>query len=946
MNCHLQTFFGLERMVTEDPVALKNLIDNSTEIVRSLQVLGLPVKHWDTILVHVVASKLDNETHKHWELKLKKDELPTFQSLAEFLESRWQSLEMITNSKSQQQNPFQEENNKVQQSRQVNRQKVSTSTATNLGANTKNINCYYCGKQDHTITNCESKNYSSTNGAGINSTVVVNLSTNQKRVLLATAIVNIIKSSGETIPARALIDQASEQSITQTQLAKRLELLHKAESIPIIGVGQKIAQEKTSLVKAIIESRLDPTFKLEVEFCTMETITAPLPTKQIERKKWPHLKGLKLADENYHQSAPIQLLLGADVFEEIILDGIIKKIHNSPTAMNSTLGWLMLGKVEAKHHQVREIKVNCLQIGDNTKLENTLKAFWEMEEVPTLRKLTINEQCAENIFSQNISRTISGRYQVPLLFDPSKSSKVLGSSKQAALQMLYGMEKRFKNNHMLKERYHEYMQNLIKVTTVIDGTASATFLATRTLIQTAKDVSKQYLEAAEVIKRDFYMDDVSSGSNSIKSAMKLQSDLIKVLKDRGFILRKWFSNVKELMESVPLENRHDPQALVELIDSSIKTLGIYWNQKEDWFEFKVTAFTKNKLSKREVLSDIAKLFDPIGWLSPATNQQQPIQFETEEERRKSIRTMHITTYLEDIQMDKALKKQSDLHRLLRITSFILRWLPKNRHFKDNIPKAREISNALKSWIKFTQNQSFSVEINDCLNGDEITTKSKLLSLRPFLDSEGILRVGGRLRKSDLPYKSKHPIILPKKHHFTKLIIEQAHNLTLHGGVSLMSVSLSDYWIFGKTEQIKRVIKNCITCFPHRCKPQQQLMADLPRDRISKYQKGQHIACYIHEYNVLKRNNCNMVVSNVVLNALKNTPSCSEIYKCSRERCKYSCTRILPFLGVNTDTLKNDFGNLKLAIFMNFPDNEPKCTICKTCTCITRTFGDPCSLSIK
>ncbi|KAJ6638292.1 hypothetical protein Bhyg_11026 [Pseudolycoriella hygida] len=83
----------------------------------------------------------------------------------------------------------------------------------------------------------------------------------------------------------------------------------------------------------------------------------------------------------------------------------------------------------------------------------------------------------------------------------------------------------------------------------------------------------------------------------------------------------------------------------------------------------------------------------------------------------------------------------------------------------------------------------------------------------------------------------------------------------------------------------------------------------------------------------------MVVSNVVLNALKNTPSCSEIYKCSRERCKYSCTRILPFLCVNTDTFKNDFGNLKLPIFMNFPDNEPKCTLCKTSTCITRTFGD-------
>src|ERR1700744_4847664 len=117
-------------MQTEDPKALKDLIDNSTETIRSLQVLGLPVNQWDTILVHVVASKLDEETHKQWELKLKKDELPTFQSLAEFLESRWQSLEMITNSKihqSNQSNSYKHQGNKIQQSQQTKQNRVTSS---------------------------------------------------------------------------------------------------------------------------------------------------------------------------------------------------------------------------------------------------------------------------------------------------------------------------------------------------------------------------------------------------------------------------------------------------------------------------------------------------------------------------------------------------------------------------------------------------------------------------------------------------------------------------------------------------------------------------------------------------------------------------------------------------------------------------------------------------
>lgn len=808
VDSHLQSLFSQQRMTIEDPVALKNLIDNSTETIRSLQVLGIPVNQWDAILVYIVASKLDSETHKNWELKLKKDELPTFDSLAEFLESRWQSLEMITTSKQQHSStPVRSQVNKVQQFNNTNQNKTvstysqrSSSAYKSNSVNPMNNNCNYCTTQGHTITSCgeylalsfESKNnfikskslcfnclrpghslssckskssclqcgkrhhttihrvsanqsnqitpansQVTTINPGINASVVVNSSTNNTRVLLATATINVLMSSGETMAIRALIDLGSEHSIIQEKLAKQLGLLQRAKSIPIIGVGDTTVQEKTSLVKVSIASRIDPNFKLQVELCTMKTITAPLPTIPIENKVWPHLQGLRLADEQYNKSLPVQMLLGAEVFEEIVLNGLIKKVQDSPTAMNSSLGWLLFGKVNAQEYKSNQINVNCMQMCiKNEQLDRTLKSFWELEEVSTIRKLTVKEQQAEDMFQRYISRTSDGRYQVALLFDPEKSSKVLGTSRVAALQCLYGMEKRFKCNPVLKERYHDYIKNLInakhielvpanrmnipsnqvfylphhavlkesslttklrvvfnasrkttsgislndkllvgpkvqedlfsilvrwrmhfigfiadiekmfrqikineehrdyqrllwrfstdgpvleyRITTVIDGTASATFLATRTLLRAGEDGAIQYPEAAKVVNRDFYMDDVSSGSYSIQSAMQLQSDLINILREKGFILRKWFSNARELMESVPMENRHDPEALVELIDKSIKTLGVYWNQKQDCFEFKVVSFEVKKLTKREVLSDIAKLFDPIGWLSPTT----------------------------------------------------------------------------------------------------------------------------------------------------------------------------------------------------------------------------------------------------------------------------------------------------------------------------------------
>lgn len=229
------------------------------------------------------------------------------------------------------------------------------------------------------------------------------------------------------------------------------------------------------------------------------------------------------------------------------------------------------------------------------------------------------------------------------------------------------------------------------------------------------------------------------------------------------------------------------------------------------------------------------------WLSEKEKywQNQHQQFETDLERRKVIRTMHVTSQFQEEYMDKTLHKQSDLFKLQRITAYVFRWLPKNKASRGEVPNAEEYETSLKAWIKFAQRQAFPAEIQDCLNSDEIPFKSKLMSLRPFVDSDGILRVGGRLRKSDLTYRSKHPIILPKRHHLTKLVIEQAHKLTLHGGPSLMSSFLKNYWIFGKSEQIKRVVSKCVTCFPYRSKSQQQLMADLPRDRVIQHRAFLH-----------------------------------------------------------------------------------------------------------
>ena len=78
---------------------------------------------------------------------------------------------------------------------------------------------------------------------------------------------------------------------------------------------------------------------------------------------------------------------------------------------------------------------------------------------------------------------------------------------------------------------------------------------------------------------------------------------------------------------------------------------------------------------------------------------------------------------------------------------------------------------------------------------EVAASSSLKTLHPFIDKEGLLRVGGRLQQSTLPYQTMHQMILPSNHHFTKLVVSAEHIRLHHAGPQLLIASLREkYWI--------------------------------------------------------------------------------------------------------------------------------------------------------
>lgn len=155
--------------------------------------------------------------------------------------------------------------------------------------------------------------------------------------------------------------------------------------------------------------------------------------------------------------------------------------------------------------------------------------------------------------------------------------------------------------------------------TVTYGIASAPYLATKCLQRLAKENEVKYPKASEVLKKDFYMDDLLSGANSIEEAQKLQRELVELLHMGRFKLRKWASNELRVLTEIPVECRRltPEQEWHEKV--IIKTLGMYWNIRADVFNFGVENMsTSDKITKRVMLSKMCKTFDPMGWLSPVT----------------------------------------------------------------------------------------------------------------------------------------------------------------------------------------------------------------------------------------------------------------------------------------------------------------------------------------
>ncbi|XP_052743937.1 uncharacterized protein LOC128199251 [Bicyclus anynana] len=156
-----------------------------------------------------------------------------------------------------------------------------------------------------------------------------------------------------------------------------------------------------------------------------------------------------------------------------------------------------------------------------------------------------------------------------------------------------------------------------KLLTLTFGTACAPYLAVKCLQQIAKDEGYKYPMAAERVLKDFYVDDLMTTCKSEKESKLMYNEMNNLLHGSGFQLQKWSSNSENFLKYASEETTSSDQSIKIKANDTLKVLGITWNRTADDFEFEINLQnTNDEITKRRILSEIARLYDPMGWIAP------------------------------------------------------------------------------------------------------------------------------------------------------------------------------------------------------------------------------------------------------------------------------------------------------------------------------------------
>ncbi|XP_071582337.1 uncharacterized protein [Temnothorax nylanderi] len=729
---HIHALHTLPQANIDSATALTALRDRANVAVQALRNLGRSVDTWDDILVYLIVQKFDKVTRKAWELQLGDTlEYPSYEQLEQFLAARIRAFENILPVLPSPKGSKQNSTSVQSHTTNANSAKCPLCQKTHFlsGLSKHHTLLHDSSNKDTTVEDSPESNESKVDeSTTINSHLLSKTSFSKTSILLATAWIRVNGSNGRTDVVRALLDQGSVTTLITERLAQRLRLSRERVSVSITGIGNTAATAKyAAQIEVSPRDGAEPS--LPVTALVLKSLTNYIPQRAETVTHLSYIRQLELADGDPTSSDQIDVIIGADLYGAILLPGVCARGPNEPVAQNSIFGWVLSGPMPSRSRSdSASIRIHhCTVL---TELNNQLKRFWEIEELPRQTFLSPEEHRCEEHFISTHTRAPNGQYIVRLPFKTDPPIDI-GESKSIARSLYLRLESRLKSQPEIAKEYNEFLReyerlgHMVKappsessnpqtvyiphhavmrehsatshlrvvfnasqptsngvslndhllvgpklqtdlaavilqwrqfrfvftadiakmyrqilvdsrdvnyqrilwrphpaapieayiMLTVTYGTACAPFLALCSLKQAAKDEVAKFPLAVSVILRRTYVDDCVFGADDEPLARQTREQLIGLLGNAGFKLRKWASNRVSLLAGIDPTDHGLAQSKPLCADDHVKVLGIKWNPSADAFQFEVTISSVPE-TKRAIFSTIAKIFDPLGWLTP------------------------------------------------------------------------------------------------------------------------------------------------------------------------------------------------------------------------------------------------------------------------------------------------------------------------------------------
>ncbi|XP_062535153.1 uncharacterized protein LOC134204342 [Armigeres subalbatus] len=233
-----------------------------------------------------------------------------------------------------------------------------------------------------------------------------------RQVLMSTAIVRVQDRFGNISFARTLLDSCSEFCYVTSTFSKKLKLRETPVYLKVQGIGCG-SVTSTRLVAARIQPRVPAisAFEEDMQFYVLPKITRALPISPVKVSRLKIPTDIVLADPSFGEPGPIDMIIGAEFYLDLLAAGSMKLSDDGPTLQETVFGWIVSGRTSPIPENIPETSTFVSTMVD---LQELLARFWELETCHVNSTLSIEETACEEFFNKTTSRNKDGRFVVAL----------------------------------------------------------------------------------------------------------------------------------------------------------------------------------------------------------------------------------------------------------------------------------------------------------------------------------------------------------------------------------------------------------------------------------------------------------------------------------------------------------------------------------------------------